>query len=165
MMQEMPTAVAMWTNPVNSRALSAEARYVASQYDNYWRPLHRSYSIGIGSTGLLEQLYDVRENCAYPGWDGYDAVPVSQEAYLNAFRFIESIPLEFPVPTVSAEPDGHVTFEWHVSPRRTLSVSVSPEGEIHYAALMGSTKTYGTEPFSGEIPPNILILAIRVAAV
>ncbi len=164
MIPEIATVVAMWTSPVNSRAASAEARFVAERYGNYWRPLHRSYSVGIGGSGLDEQLYDVVEQCARPGWDGYDAEPVSQEAYANAYRFIEGLPLDFPMPSISAEPDGHITFEWYASPRRTLSVSISPDGEIHYAALLGATRSYGTEPFSGEIPRTILSWARRVTA-
>jgi hypothetical protein len=120
--------------------------------------------VGIGGSGLDEQLYDVVEQCARPGWDGYDAEPVSQEAYANAYRFIEGLPLDFPMPSISAEPDGHITFEWYASPRRTLSVSISPDGEIHYAALLGATRSYGTEPFSGEIPRTILSWARRVTA-
>lgn len=35
---------------------------------------------------------------------------------------------------------------------------VSPEGDLHYAALLGSSKVYGTEPFFGETPSRILEL-------
>lgn len=164
MIPEIATVVMMWTSPAHSKAASAEARFVAERYGDCWRPLHRSYSVGIGSSGLEEQLYDVFRHCAQPGWDGYDAEPVSQEAYANAYRFLEGLPLDFPMPSISAEPDGQVTFEWYSSPRRTLSVSLSPEGEIHYAVLLGATKSCGTEPFSGEIPRTILGWARRVAA-
>lgn len=164
MIIDLPPEPVTWTCPLTSRASSPAAHYIANEFGKNWRPLHRSYSLGIGGTGVLEQLCDVHDQCSAPGWDGYDAVPVTREAYVNAYRFIESLPLEFPTPTVSAEPDGHITFEWYSSPRRTLSVSISPEGEIHYAALIGAKKSYGTEPFSGEIPQDILGLALRVAA-
>jgi len=48
---------------------------------------------------------------------------------------------------VGAESDGHITFEWYTSPRHILSISVSPDGKLHYAALIGSRKAYGTEDF------------------
>jgi len=164
MIHELVTAMAMFTNPTVSRAAGAEAGFVAEQYEDNWRKLHRSYSVGIGGTGLNDQLYDIVEECSKPGWDGYDAEPVSQEAYANAYRFIERLPLDFPAPSIGAEPDGHITFEWYSSPRRTLSVSISPEGEIHYSALLGMTKRYGTEPFFGDLPQEILSLARRVTA-
>jgi hypothetical protein len=45
-----------------------------------------------------------------------------------------------------------------------LSVSVSPDGELHYAALLGLSKAYGTEPFFGEAPRPILDLIFRVGS-
>jgi len=41
-------------------------------------------------------------------------------------------------------------------------VSVSPEGDLHYAALLGPNKAYGTELFFGEVPKAILDLIARV---
>jgi hypothetical protein len=75
------------------------------------------------------------------------------------------MPLGFPNPSVGAEPDGHLTFEWHRSSRRTLSISVSPEGKLHYAALLDSSKAYGTESFLGTVPKIILDLIHRVCSI
>ena len=58
-------------------------------------------------------------------------------------------------PTVGAEPDGQISFEWHRSARRTLSVSIDPEGRLHYSALLGASKVHGEEPFFGEMPERI----------
>jgi hypothetical protein len=52
--------------------------------------------------------------------------------------------------------------EWYRSPRRTLSVSVAPGDDLHYAALFGPSRVYGTEAFFGEIPEGILNLIRRV---
>jgi hypothetical protein len=43
-------------------------------------------------------------------------------------------------------------------------VSISPDGELHYAALLGSAKTSGTEPFVGDVPKVICDLIARVTA-
>ena len=67
------------------------------------------------------------------------------------------------MPSVGAEPDGHITFEWHRGPERTLSVSVSPDAELHFAARIGSARDYGTRPFFGEVPHRIFELIQRVA--
>ncbi|MBI1902176.1 MAG: hypothetical protein HYS13_13835 [Planctomycetia bacterium] len=81
----------------------------------------------------------------------------------NAYVFLtEALPLGFPAPSIGAEPDGDLTLEWHCSPRRTLSVSVSPEGDLDYAGLFGPNRTYGTEVFYGEVPETILRLIRRV---
>ena len=104
------------------------------------------------------------EECREANWDGYGAQPVQEKTYHLAHQFLAALPLSTPLPSIGAEPDGHITAEWHRSPQRTLSVSISPDGELHYAALLRSAKTYGTELFTGEIPKIIFDLIRRVTA-
>lgn len=104
------------------------------------------------------------EECREPNWDGYGAQPVGDQTYHLAHEFLKALPLGIPVPSLGAEPDGHVTAEWYQSPQRTLSVSISPEGELHFAALLGSAKTYGTESFIGAVPKVLVDLIHRVGA-
>ena len=111
-----------------------------------------------------EELANVWEECREPNWDGYDALPVTWETHNNVERFLLALPFGIPTPSIGAEPDGHITLEWHHSRRRTLSVSISPNDELHYAALLGPGRTCGTEPFFGEIPKAILDLIGRVYA-
>jgi hypothetical protein len=85
---------------------------------------------------------------------------VDQETYRAAYLLIESLPLGFPRPSIGAEPDGQLTLEWYKSPRRCLSVSVDPDGFLHYAGLYGPSKRYGTMMFTGTAP-NELILLVR----
>lgn len=68
------------------------------------------------------------------------------------------------MPDIGAEADGQLTMEWYCSPRRTLSVSISSEGELHYAAMIGVSKAYGSEPFFGEIPEAIMNIINRIMA-
>jgi hypothetical protein len=89
---------------------------------------------------------------------------VSVAAVADARVFAETIEFSRVIPEVSAEPDGALTFEWHRSARLTLSVSVPGSGVLHYAALLGDAKAYGTEPFFGEVPKVISDLIHRVTA-
>jgi hypothetical protein len=114
--------------------------------------------------GVFDELCSVADECHSPNWDGYGALPITDETYRLAFRFLEVLPPGTPAPSVGAEPDGHITLEWYSSPTRTLSVSVSPEGELHYAALIGPAKAYGTELFLGASPKVIVDLIHRVMA-
>ena len=148
----------------STRGNSAEASYVASQINQGRQRLQESYSLNR-LKDVLGQLDEVADECGSPNWDGYQAAPVTHDAFKQTYYFLEALPSETPLPSVGAEPDGHVTLEWYHSPQRTLSVSVSPEGELHYAALIGPNKAYGTEVFSGEVPPSILQLIRRVATV
>jgi hypothetical protein len=114
---------------------------------------------------VYPELVELRSTAEEAGWDGYGALPITVDAYYRAAAFLWSLPNSTPVPSVSAEPDGHITFEWYRSPQRTLSVSVSPEGDLHYAALLGPNRAFGTEVFFGQAPKAILDLIQRVSAV
>jgi len=140
---------------------SPAARYIAEQLSASQRLLHKSAAGGMGRV-IREELAKVWEECCAPDWDGYDAFPVSWDAYHNATRFLLALPLGIPIPAVGAEPAGNVTFEWQHSRRRTLSISVSSNQELFYAALLGPGRVCGTEFFFGEVPKTILELIERV---
>jgi hypothetical protein len=163
MILEMTASALLSLCTVPTRASSETARYLAMQFDEGRRRLRSSYSIGLGMMTASEELSRVSQECSRNDWDGYGAAPIAEETYLQAHAFLDALPLGTSAPSVGAEPDGHLTLEWHQSPRRTLSVSVSPEGDLHYAALVGPSKAYGTEPFLGEVPQTILDLIHRVA--
>lgn len=114
---------------------------------------------------VLGELCETFEECEAANWDGEGAPAVTKETYLCAYRFLEALPSHIESPTVSADTDGHMTLEWYRSPRRTISVSISPDGELHYAALIDSRKYHATEPFeSGNVPEILLSLVRRVTA-
>lgn len=114
---------------------------------------------------VFQALAAQSESCANPGWDGYGAEPVSRDSYHSAYRVVESLPSGCPMPGVGAEPDGHLTLEWYRSPNQVLSVSVSPEGELNYAALLGSTsRRTGSEVFQNNVPGDLLHLIRQVFA-
>jgi hypothetical protein len=141
---------------------SDAARFVACQAEQGRRQLQSSYSLGLHSRGIFEELAAAADAAREAGWDGYGADIVQPETFLHSYRFVEALPLGTPAPAISPEPDGHLAFEWYVSPHRTLSVSVSPEGELHYSAILGPNKAFGTEVFLGEMPRTVLDLIRRV---
>ncbi len=149
---------------IASEGTSKTAGFIARQTHKWRQRLQESYALGQRAKGTVSDLYQVFEECRHPNWDGHGAVPVPARAYQLAYQLLEALPLGMPAPSLGAEPDGHLTLEWHRSPRRTLSVSVSPEGDLHYAALVGISKHYGTEPFYGEAPKAIVDLIYRVLA-
>lgn len=123
-----------------------------------------AYPVSSLAATLRVELENVAFDCAHPGWDGYGAEAVSVDAYQAAERFIRALPLGIPQPELSADPDGWVTFEWRKSSRRTLLVSVRPGYALDYAALIGTAKTHGSEPFFGELPEMLKTLIRRVIA-
>jgi len=112
----------------------------------------------LGHNESVEELCALWRDCKHAGWDGYDATPIDRDAFLAASRLIQSLPLGFPRPSLGAEPDGQVTLEWRSSPNRTLSVSVDPNGYLHYAGLYGTSKRYGTLTFYAQAPDELIQL-------
>jgi len=160
------TAYALFSyGAIASQGYSGTAKFIAEQIQTGQSRLQESQVLGLYGKGVLNNLYLVYEECMKPNWDGYGALPISETAYQLAQQFIDALPLGTPPPSFGAEPDGHLTFEWHHSVRRTLSVSISPDGELHYAALLGSSKAYGTEVFYGEAPKKIMDLIYEVIPV
>ena len=142
-------------NTITFHGGSPAADYIEEQLAGQRRFLHKSAALGVEQL-LRDELAETWEACSRPDWDGYDARPVTWNTYQNARQFLLALPLGTPLPEIGAEPDGHITLEWHAAPRRTLSVSVSPDELLHFAALLGPSRLCGTEPFFGDVPQRIL---------
>lgn len=150
---------------IGSRGNSETALFVDQKAQQGRRQLQESRVLGLRGKGAFDELNQVYADCLEPNWDGYGAAPISEVTYRLAWQFLEALPLGAPLPSFGSEPDGHLTLEWYRSPRWTLSVSVSPEGDLHYAALLGTRKAYGTEPFFGDAPKTIMDLIQQVTTV
>lgn len=146
-----------------SRGASKTARFITEQDAKRRQQWLSSYTFGQQLNGSINELHELFRSCNQPNWDGYDAMPITGETYELAYQFLEAFPSGMPAPSLGAEPDGHITLEWYHSPRRTVSISISPEGDLHYAALIGNATNYGSEPFYGEVPGTILNLIRRIS--
>src|SRR4030042_6147898 len=95
-------------------------------------------------------------------WDGYGAQAVDTVSCANALWFSRLLPMQVPVPEIYIDPDGEVTFEWYIAPRKVFSVTVRGNKELAYAGLFGANKTHGTESLYDEVPETILEAISRV---
>ena len=155
--------IAFPSNTPTFVGISETANFIRNHYRKSIQSLRETATLGLGVTDSIRQLATVYSECKTSGWDGYNAMPVSESAYEFATGVVDALPLGTPAPSIGAEPDGHLTLEWYQSPHRTLSVSIGPQGALHYAALLGGSKQYGMEPFSyGELPRPIIDLIFRV---
>ena len=145
-----------------TRSNSDAARQIDDQVESVNRRLQHSFVIGTESQ-VRGELADVFIECMEPGWDGHNALPVTFETYQFAERFLLSLPLGIRRPSIGAEPDGQLTLEWYGGVRQSLSVSIDPSGFVHYAALVGPEREYGTKVFIESIPEVILGLIQRVS--
>jgi hypothetical protein len=139
---------------------SSTANYIEGTNQN--NSQHFSQSVVLGKQSAYNELIELWDECQTPDWDGYDALPIKEKTFNNAWAVIEALPLGCPLPSFGAEPDGHITLEWYRHPRWILSISVSPEGYLYYAALFGDSSVKGADTFLGKIPTTILNLIERV---
>ena len=134
-------------------------------YINQASQRNREYfdcSAVLSKNPARDELLDLWNECKFSNWDGYDAFAVDPKTLTNAFKFIKTLPLGYDLPSVGAEPDGHITLEWYKNKFWVLSVSISPEGKLYYAALLGTEDKKGSELFFEDIPSNILRLIDQV---
>lgn len=105
---------------------------------------------------LLANLDELYERCSQPGWDGYDAMPITEDAYEEARELITLLPTICPPPDVTSDPAGHVSFEWYKSPRQVFVISVNGTKVMTYAGFFGSAKISRAEPYHKSLPKSIV---------
>lgn len=134
----------------------ADFERLSKFYDRVVREVKKSATLGRHDETLnsLEELF---EECANGDWDGYNALPISEETYFEAKRIIQSLPVTsfIPMPELTPEPNGEIAFEWRKNNRHILVASVGGRNEITYAGLFGLNKTHGTEYFNDTLPTVI----------
>jgi hypothetical protein len=147
---------------IKTQAESDVARMIDQSSRDLILEFKKSETVGGVYSQFATEFESVVEECTVENWDGYGAVSLSPDAISAATRFAEVIPLGLSKPSVGAEPDGNMTFEWYVSPDKTLSVSIDRVANLHYSALLGTDQHYGTVSFVGVLPAAVLELIYQV---
>jgi hypothetical protein len=140
-----------------SDAAQMASRYLVEQVNG----MRRSQTFGLDSE-LREELGDVWSECQTDNWDGYKALPVSQDTLRQVYELLEELPDDFPAPSLSADPDGALALEWYTSKDRQISVSII-DGEIHYAAKLGSERHHGNYLLVDGWPKSLFSLIQKIA--
>ena len=118
----------------------------------------RAQTFGRPIEELIGSLMEVYRECSVEDWDGMGALPVSEGSVLEAAKLIYLLPsnMIFPMPTITAQPNGEIALEWYRDRRSIFVVSVSGNNEIIYAGLYGTNKTHGIEYFGNSLPTAII---------
>jgi len=111
----------------------------------------------------LESLHDAWQECAKPNWDGDGAIAVEHVCYNYAYGIIEQLPRSVKSPFITGEPDGHMSLEWHYSASMNVSVSVSPDGIVYWASLIGTDKQCGSFSVIADLPMALLVSLSKVS--
>ena len=120
------------------------------------------YAVTLSRKEALDAVWEAWQATEEVWKSADDETAISKEVRDTAIRFVEALPLGFPQPSVSAEPDGHINLEWYRNPRRVISVSVAPSYLLHWAALIGSESPRGAVRFIDRVPESILHYIARV---
>lgn len=140
-----------------SDAAQMASRSLVEQVDG----MRRSHTFGLDSE-LREELGDVWSECQIQNWDGYKALPVAKDTLKQVYELLEELPDDFPAPSLSADPDGALSLEWYTSKARQISVSII-DGEIHYAAKLGSERHHGNYLLVDGWPKSLFSLIEKIA--
>jgi hypothetical protein len=121
------------------------------------KSVERSLVLFGEKAAALSRLAALVEECADPGWDGAEAVPLNPIAVSTVRRFIRSLPDGIPLPEFAPEPDGSISLDWIASRTRLYSLSISHSNRLAYAWLDGADKGHGVARFDGQnVPPRVL---------
>lgn len=132
---------------------SAESRYVSGRLEELRERLCESRAIGVQAT--LDDLDALAEECGVRDWNGQDAEPVSDASLAHCRRLIRVLGARASQASLGANSRGWVTMQWGPSAHWTLSLAMTDDGWIHWAAMFGSVREYGTAPFLGSVPKSL----------
>lgn len=114
---------------------------------------------------FAQELANLEDPTVTSSWYDGDASPARAEAIAAAMRFLLKLPTALLSDLeISPDRDGSVSFDWYVSPERQLSISLSADGMLHYAAILGPIeRTNGRLLFDDSLPEEITRLLARIA--
>jgi hypothetical protein len=84
-------------------------------------------------------------------------IPVDADTIGAAKRFAYSLPRFGPLPEVSADPDGEISFDWIAPSGQMFSVSVNKKNRLAYAGWFGEkSRIHGIEQLAEGCPQQIV---------
>lgn len=143
----MSSAIAAWTD----RALGETAQRLQQSVHSLALP--RSPSLGeVERDAFWDALNAAYLHSQVSEWIEAGNLPAQPSTYGYAKQFVASLPSSVKMPDVAVDLDGEILLEWDHGPRRVMSISVSRDGTLAYAALLGFTRLHGTTHFRETLP-------------
>jgi hypothetical protein len=138
-------------------AVSNEAREVQRSASIVAHQTEQSVALFGEKRSVISQIWSLAAECSETGWDGEGAKPIDEVAATLASDFVRALPDRSPLPEVSPEPDGALSFDWIESRHRLFSLSIGTSNRLAYAWIDGAERGHGVAVFDGEnIPLRIL---------
>lgn len=123
---------------------------------------HLQESRSVGIQEVLDDLLALAQEAGTADWNGYGAEPLRKASLQNAESLLRSFGLGAAHPCLGASNAGWVTMQWARSATWTLSLMITDDGLIHWAALLGSSRSSGTMPLNAAAVQELLKTINRV---
>lgn len=113
----------------------------------------------------LRKLRALKSRHAHENWDGYGALPLYPANLVSGEAFIRALPDRLPLPEVSVDPDGGLSFDWVPGKSKTFTVSVNEGDRISYAWIDGSDRGHAAvkADAGGRLPDRLVAEIERIA--
>lgn len=104
---------------------------LAREAESRLRHLYYGPGLALPKHAVFEELDQARNMALARDWDGFDAAPMSPEAYQLARAFIFALPGNVCNPSeVDIDPHGRAIFEWDQDEESLKRVIVDPSGNL-----------------------------------
>ncbi len=121
---------------------------------------HLSKNARIGSKyAILEGVY---REANIEDWDGHGAMAADRKSYILAKEFLNQLPNNISTPEITVDPDGEISFEWFISNKKLIILSIGEKGNINYVGVIGKNCQKGEEYYNQQIPQTIMELFKRI---
>lgn len=144
--------------------ISEDADLVEEIMNQVKNDFYRTFIFGERSNEISNEIEEIATEGGCDNWDGYGGKAIDHRSYLVAYDFFNTMPTTIPVPEVSLDPDGEISFEWFKDSDNIFSVSIGGDKMITYAGVFGINKVQGKECFSTLIPQPIIENLLRIYA-
>lgn len=141
----------------SSRSAGDVGRLVQKEFFTAFCAMRSSTALWGDIHSAESELQSIYLKCSNPDWDGEGAAPVSEATFQQAWKFLLSHPAGLPAPSLCAEHDGRISFDWFGRVGGRVTASVGESSSIPYAAILGPGRVkHGVEQFTGyRIPDDI----------
>lgn len=149
----------------SSRSAGEVGKSVQQGFFQAFREMRTSTALWGDIHTAESELQGIFAKCSTSDWDGEGAAPITDRTFQQASRFLLSHPAGLPAPTLSAEHDGRISFDWFGRVGGRVTASVGESSSIPYAAILGPGRVkHGVEQFMGDRIPDDIRDSIRKLA-
>ncbi|MGD9629224.1 MAG: hypothetical protein AB7V18_08265 [Pyrinomonadaceae bacterium] len=148
------SALSLYGYGRSNTAISSAAQSTKNAVAELLESRERSQSLFGEKAKTISAIQELAKECAENDWDGNDSLALDSLTVWNAEEFIRSLPDDFPMPEVSAEPDGAISLDWIVSKNRMVSLSVGESNRLAFAWLDGTERGHAVVNFDGVNTPT-----------